>query len=95
VTALNPPSPYTRIKVKESLRGQGNPRPPVDYEGHAVVMIPGDPHIWDPSYGRNFNSLAEWEDASLESMYDKKSDISKNNERGADLVTSSDPAPTP
>jgi len=65
--------------VKATIPGQGNPSPPTVFADHAVVTY--DTRIYDPSYGRAYNTLIAWEDASLsELLYEELWDLNGNNQ---------------
>lgn len=46
------------------VAAQGNPNPQSAFIDHAVVTYGGK--IYDPSYGKLYNNLTEWEDSSLD-----------------------------
>jgi hypothetical protein len=54
---------------KEGVEGQGNKNPPAFFQQHFIVSLdlgdPNAPKFYDPSYGKAFKSLMEWENESL------------------------------
>lgn len=48
------------------VAGQGNENPQAAFDNHAVVTFSSK--IYDPSYGKIFASLMDWEDASLDGL---------------------------
>lgn len=48
-------------------QGKGNDNPASRFENHQLVLIGNQ--WYDPSYGRNFDSLDDWENQSVEAYY--------------------------
>jgi hypothetical protein len=49
------------------IPGLGNPNPRADFPQHVVVKINGV--FYDPSYGKTYNSILQWQDASVWGYY--------------------------
>jgi hypothetical protein len=58
---------FSTVVVKASSPAQGNDTPQNRFTNHALVKYQG--RIYDPSYGRDFESLKAWENFSLEEVY--------------------------
>ena len=52
------------LEVKATNEAQGNATPQNRFTNHALVKVAG--RIYDPSYGRDFDDLKAWENASLD-----------------------------
>lgn len=70
----NPPLFGVGFLVK-NMPGQGNNTPRRSFADHALLKYFEDgmvyEHYYDPSYGKRYTSLLEWEDDAIESLYYK------------------------
>jgi len=70
------------------LPGQGNDNPYCDFSRHFIVKTNGK--YYDPSYGRFFNSIKEWEDAgnkkSIAGFYIKEEILTEKGNRSLKLL---------
>jgi hypothetical protein len=64
---IDPPSPFKEIGIDPNLPAQGKPHPKSNFDNHAVIEKDGV--VYDPSYGKQFNSRVAWEDGSVAVFY--------------------------